>query len=46
MVSTLIVLALVAALGWYLAERRHRGTGSVPAGLARDLTLSPYWVSN
>ena len=41
MVSTLIVVALVVGLVWYLAELRQRKTGSVPGGLAEHLNL-PY----
>ena len=39
MVSTGIVLLLIVAVAWYVAERRQRRTGSVPAGLAHGLTL-------
>ena len=39
MVSTLVALALIAGIGWYVAERRQRPTGSVTAGLAREVTL-------
>jgi glutathione S-transferase len=39
MVSALIVVVLIVSVGWYLAESRHRKTGSVPAGLAREVTL-------